>query len=172
MHGVLIVVACGDGPPAILRAMCGRFARRSTQKVLADWFGVKLEDMPWFAPDYNVAPQSTQPVVRLNADTGKREFALMRWGLVPYWAKDAKVGYSTINARAEEAAEKPIFIVKHSKSADASFRRMPFTNGSSSTQKRSGRLRLHCKAGSPTPLRVCGSDGSPGRASRWKRTRS
>ena len=37
--------------------------------------------MPWFAPDYNVAPQSTQPVVRLNADTGKREFALMRWGL-------------------------------------------------------------------------------------------
>ncbi|MGA8743082.1 MAG: SOS response-associated peptidase [Terracidiphilus sp.] len=106
---MLIVVACGDGPPAILRAMCGRFARRSTQKVLADWFGVKLEDMPWFAPDYNVAPQSTQPVVRLNADTGKREFALMRWGLVPYWAKDAKVGYSTINARAEEAAEKPIF---------------------------------------------------------------
>ncbi len=65
--------------------------------------------MPWFAPDYNVAPQSTQPVVRLNADTGKREFALMRWGLVPYWAKDAKIGYSTINARAEEAAAKPLY---------------------------------------------------------------
>lgn len=65
--------------------------------------------MPWFAPDYNVAPQSTQPVVRLNADSGKREFALMRWGLVPYWAKDAKIGYSTINARAEEAAEKPLY---------------------------------------------------------------
>lgn len=91
------------------RNMCGRFARRSTQRVLADWFGVELEDMPWFAPDYNVAPQSTQPVVRLNAGTGNREFALMRWGLVPFWAKDAKVGYSTINARAEEVATKPIF---------------------------------------------------------------
>jgi putative SOS response-associated peptidase YedK len=89
--------------------MCGRFARRSTQEVLADWFGVELEDMPWFAPDYNVAPQSTQPVLRLNADTGKREFALMRWGLVPYWAKDAKIGYSTINARAEEIAAKPLY---------------------------------------------------------------
>jgi putative SOS response-associated peptidase YedK len=89
--------------------MCGRFARQSTQEVLADWFGVELEDMPWFAPDYNVAPQTTQPVVRLNRDNGKREFALMRWGLVPYWAKDARIGYSTINARAEEAAAKPLF---------------------------------------------------------------
>ena len=89
--------------------MCGRFARRSTQKVLADWFGVEMEDIPWFAPTYNAAPQSTQPVVRLNDETGKREFALMRWGLVPYWAKDAKVGYSTINARAEEVAAKPLY---------------------------------------------------------------
>jgi putative SOS response-associated peptidase YedK len=89
--------------------MCGRFARRSTQEVLADWFGVELEDMPWFAPSYNAAPQSTQPVVRLDADTGKREFALMRWGLVPYWAKDARIGYSTINARAEEVASKPLY---------------------------------------------------------------
>jgi putative SOS response-associated peptidase YedK len=89
--------------------MCGRFARRSTQQVLADWFGVELEDMPWFAPSYNVAPQSVQPVVRQNRDTGAREFALMRWGLVPFWAKDAKFGYSTINARAEEAPAKPAY---------------------------------------------------------------
>ncbi len=89
--------------------MCGRFARKSTQDLLAEWFGVEFEDMPWFAPSYNVAPQSVQPVVRQNRDTGKREFALMRWGLVPFWAKDPKVGYSTINARAEEAASKPAF---------------------------------------------------------------
>ena len=94
---------------AILVDMCGRFARRSTQEVLADWFGVELEDMPWFAPSYNVAPQSTQPVVRLNRDTGRPEFVLMRWGLVPFWAKDAKFGYSTINARSEEAAGKPAY---------------------------------------------------------------
>jgi putative SOS response-associated peptidase YedK len=89
--------------------MCGRFARKSTQEVLADWFGVELEDMPWFAPSFNAAPQSTQPVVRLNGDSGSREFSLMRWGLVPFWAKDAKFGYSTINARAEEAASKPAY---------------------------------------------------------------
>ena len=89
--------------------MCGRFARRSTREVLADWFGVDLEDQPQFAPSYNVAPQSVQPVVRLGHDSGKMEFALLRWGLVPFWAKDAKVGYSTINARAEEAAQKPAF---------------------------------------------------------------
>ncbi len=89
--------------------MCGRFARRSTQQVLADWFGVELEDMPWFAPTYNAAPQSFQPVVRLNRDSGQREVALLRWGLVPSWAKDAKLGYSTINARAEEVAGKPVF---------------------------------------------------------------
>jgi len=89
--------------------MCGRFARKSTQQVLADWFGVDLEDMPFFAPSYNAAPQSVQPVLRLNRDTGQREFALMRWGLVPYWANDAKIAYTTINARAEEVATKPAY---------------------------------------------------------------
>lgn len=89
--------------------MCGRFARKSTQDLLAEWFDLELEDMPWFAPSYNVAPQSTQPVVRANRDTGERELALLRWGLVPFWAKEARVGYSMINARAEEAASKPAF---------------------------------------------------------------
>jgi len=89
--------------------MCGRFARKSTQEVLADWFGVELEDMPFFAPTFNAAPQSMQPVVRQNRDSGNREFALLRWGLVPFWAKDAKFAYTTINARAEEAASKPAF---------------------------------------------------------------
>jgi putative SOS response-associated peptidase YedK len=89
--------------------MCGRFARRSTQEILADWFGVPLEEMPWFEPTFNAAPQSTQPVVRLNRDTGGREFALLKWGLVPFWAKDAKVGYTTFNARAEEAPAKPAY---------------------------------------------------------------
>jgi putative SOS response-associated peptidase YedK len=89
--------------------MCGRFARRSTREVLAEWFGVDLEDQPQFAESYNVAPQSMQPVLRLGRGNGEPEFALMRWGLVPFWAKDAKIGYSTINARAEEAATKPVF---------------------------------------------------------------
>jgi len=65
--------------------------------------------MPWFAPSYNAAPQSVQPVVRIGRDSGAREVALARWGLVPFWAKDAKLAYSTFNARAEEVAQKPAF---------------------------------------------------------------
>ena len=65
--------------------------------------------MPFFAPTYNAAPQSMQPVVRMDRDTGKRAMALLRWGLVPFWAKDAKFGYTTINARAEEVASKPAY---------------------------------------------------------------
>ena len=89
--------------------MCGRFARRSTREVLAEWFGVDLEETPQFSQSYNVAPQSVQPIVRLGRDSGAPEFALTRWGLVPSWAKDAKIGYSTINARSEEVAAKPAF---------------------------------------------------------------
>jgi putative SOS response-associated peptidase YedK len=76
---------------------------------LAGWFGVGPENIPWFGPSYNAAPQSVQPVVRLNRDSGDREFALLRWGLVPFWAKDAKFGISTFNARSEEASKKPAF---------------------------------------------------------------
>jgi putative SOS response-associated peptidase YedK len=89
--------------------MCGRFARKSTQEILAEWFDLELDEMPWFAPSYNAAPQSTQPVVRLSRDSGRREVALLRWGLVPPWANDARISYSTINARSEEVASKPAF---------------------------------------------------------------
>jgi len=89
--------------------MCCRFVRRSTQEFLADWFEVELEETPRLAPSFNVAPQSVQPVVRLSHKSGNREFALLRWGLVPFWAKDAKLAFSTFNARAEEAATKPAF---------------------------------------------------------------
>jgi len=89
--------------------MCGRFARKSTHELLAEWFHLELDQIPWFAPIWNAAPQSTQPVIRVNRDSGAREVALMRWGLVPFWAKDAKFAYSTINARAEEAPTKPAY---------------------------------------------------------------
>jgi len=83
--------------------------RKSTIEEIAGWFDVGLEGIPFFASSYNIAPQSVQPVVRLNPGSGRREFALQRWGLVPFWAKDAKLSYSTFNARAEEAARKPAF---------------------------------------------------------------
>jgi putative SOS response-associated peptidase YedK len=93
--------------------MCGRYVRKSTRREIAAWFGVEASDEDpytdeWVA-SYNVAPQTFQPVVRLNHATGVREIALMRWGLIPYWAKDAKIGYSTINAKAETVATAPAF---------------------------------------------------------------
>jgi putative SOS response-associated peptidase YedK len=61
------------------------------------------------APSCNVAHQTFRPVVRLNRDTGQREIVLMRWGLIPYWSKDQKIGYSTINAKAETIATSAAF---------------------------------------------------------------
>jgi putative SOS response-associated peptidase YedK len=50
-----------------------------------------------------------QPIVRLNDETNHREVAMLRWGLIPFWAKDAKIAYSTINARSETITTSPIF---------------------------------------------------------------
>jgi putative SOS response-associated peptidase YedK len=65
--------------------------------------------MPDFGSSWNVAPQTFQPVVRLNHDTGEREIVMMRWGLIPYWAKDLKIGLRTINAKAETITTTPAF---------------------------------------------------------------
>jgi putative SOS response-associated peptidase YedK len=67
------------------------------------------DDDSVLAPSYNIAPQTFQPVVKLARETGQRELIAMRWGLVPYWAKDAKVGFSTINAKAETLTTSPVF---------------------------------------------------------------
>ena len=91
--------------------MCGRYGRRADKQRIAEWMqnhDTNVFDESYLAPSYNVAPQSFQPVVRLNAD-GARELTLMRWGLVPFWSKDGKAGFSTINAKAETIATSPIF---------------------------------------------------------------
>jgi putative SOS response-associated peptidase YedK len=85
--------------------MCGRFALYSDQFSLAQRF--EAEALPELYPRYNVAP--TQSIAIVREEGGKRRFALVRWGLIPHWAKDAKIGYSTINARAETVASKPAF---------------------------------------------------------------
>jgi putative SOS response-associated peptidase YedK len=91
------------------QVMCGRYVRKSTRREIAAWFGAEDDDALEWGASYNVAPQTFQPVVRLNRDTGMREIVLMRWGLIPYWSKDAQIGYSTINAKAETVATAPAF---------------------------------------------------------------
>lgn len=89
--------------------MCGRYVRKTTRREIARWFDAEDDEAQTWDTSYNVAPQSVQPVVRLNRESGAREIVLMRWGLVPFWSKDAKIGFSTINARAESLATAPAF---------------------------------------------------------------
>ena len=65
--------------------MCGRYAHRSDKQKIAELFAIHGPVIPAFGPSWNVAPQTFQPVVRLNRDTGERELVLRRWGLIPFW---------------------------------------------------------------------------------------
>lgn len=86
--------------------MCGRYELHTHPAALALVFG--LEFPPAIRPRYNIAPTQDIPVIRL-AQSGARELAQMRWGLVPRWAKDPSIGAKMINARAETLAQKPSF---------------------------------------------------------------
>ena len=84
--------------------MCGRYLRRSDKQRIAEAFRLgQLPDDFLLPPDFNIAPSTFQPVIRLNRDTLEREIVLMRWGMVPYFAKNLGEwkGFSTINAKAE-----------------------------------------------------------------------
>ena len=86
--------------------MCGRFAFYSPSEATAALFGVSRSlDMK---PRYNVAPTQDVAAIR-NAEDGDRELTKLRWGLIPFWAKDPAIGNRMINARAETVAEKPAF---------------------------------------------------------------
>ncbi len=92
--------------------MCGRYLRQSDKQRIAEAF--HLGELPadvFLPPDFNIAPTSVQPVIRLNRDTGQRELVLMRWGLIPYFAKSATAfkAFSTINAKAETVTERAIW---------------------------------------------------------------
>ena len=86
--------------------MCGRFAFFSPREAVQEYFGI---DVPFaLEPRYNVAPSQEIAVIRQPADT-EPEAAMLKWGLVPFWAKDAAIGARMINARAETVAQKPAF---------------------------------------------------------------
>ena len=86
--------------------MCGRFTLSQQAPAIASVF--QLNQVPTIEPRYNIAP--TQPVATvLQTSARERQFQLLRWGLIPAWAKDATMGSRLINARAETVAEKPSF---------------------------------------------------------------
>ena len=87
--------------------MCGRYRLSAKERYLRDHFGLDVS-AKWL-PRWNIAHTQMIPTIRQHPKEPKRIFSLMRWGLIPYWAKDAAIGLRTINVVSETAAEKPLF---------------------------------------------------------------
>jgi putative SOS response-associated peptidase YedK len=87
--------------------MCGRYRLSRRKQIVEEYFDSVSGEEDW-APRYNVAPTQSVPVIRQNPKA-VRELSLMRWGLIPSWAKDASGAARMINARSETASTKPAF---------------------------------------------------------------
>lgn len=124
--------------------MCGRFTLRTPAKDIAKVFDVAVTAIE---PRYNIAPSQPVVAVRLNPVRENRELAMLRWGLIPSWADDPKIGYRMINARAETAATKPAF-----RKAFAQGRCLVVADGFYEWQKADGRKQpyfIHMKDDQP-----------------------
>ncbi|HEX5130214.1 MAG TPA: SOS response-associated peptidase [Usitatibacter sp.] len=86
--------------------MCSRYFLDADGNIIAYTFRVPA--VPGVNKRFNIAPTQSAPVVRVNRE-GAREIAMLRWGLVPFWAKDLKIGTTMINARREGIDAKPAF---------------------------------------------------------------
>lgn len=87
--------------------MCGRYTLTSKGDEVALLFD--LSEIPSLPPRYNLAPTQEAAVVRVPASGAPRHLDFLRWGLVPYWADDPKIGNRMINARSEGVADKPAY---------------------------------------------------------------
>jgi putative SOS response-associated peptidase YedK len=90
--------------------MCGRARLSSDVSEIKLVFSIPPErPTPNVPANWNAAPTEDLPVVRRDAKAGQRSVDIMRWGLVPFWAKDIKVGFANINAKAEGIDMKAAF---------------------------------------------------------------
>jgi putative SOS response-associated peptidase YedK len=87
--------------------MCGRAKLPDDVSEIKIDLKIDVDEIGRYQPRWNAAPTSMLPVAV--SHTGRRVLSLMRWGLIPFWAKDIKIGYSTFNARAEGLATSPAF---------------------------------------------------------------
>jgi putative SOS response-associated peptidase YedK len=86
--------------------MCGRYRLSRRKELLAEYFGAEYSDLDW-EPRYNIAP--TQPVATVRQVGTSLILSNLRWGLIPYWAKDSSIGNRLINGRSETVLQKPAF---------------------------------------------------------------
>jgi putative SOS response-associated peptidase YedK len=87
--------------------MCGRY--RLSRKVIAETFEVAPDDLVDWDPRYNIAPTQDVPIIRQDPNAPIRKLSLARWGLIPYWSKNASGSARMINARSETASKTPAF---------------------------------------------------------------
>ena len=90
--------------------MCGRFVSSNSPERIAAYFGASFETEP-LGENYNVAPTNDILAVVQSGDEpdSGRAVKAFHWGLVPFWAKDTKIGSKMINARSETLVEKSVF---------------------------------------------------------------
>jgi putative SOS response-associated peptidase YedK len=88
--------------------VCGRYKLSRRKQIVEEHFDSVSGEEDW-SSRYNIAPTQPIPVIRQNAKEPIRELSLMRWGLIPSWAKDSSGAARMINARAETASTKPAF---------------------------------------------------------------
>ena len=86
--------------------MCGRFALFSSVQAIKKYYNYLNEVQDWEA-NFNIAPSQKIPVI-INKN-GEKNLEFFQWGLIPFWAKDKKIGFKMINTRAETISEKPSF---------------------------------------------------------------
>jgi hypothetical protein len=97
-----------DAQSAIISPMCGRYRLSRRKQLVEEYFDSVSEGEDW-SPRYNIAPTQPVPVIRQHPKEPIRELSMMRWGLIPSWAKDSSAAAQMINARSETAATKPAF---------------------------------------------------------------
>jgi putative SOS response-associated peptidase YedK len=88
--------------------MCGRYRLSRRKQLVEEYFDSAPWDDDW-NPRYNIAPTQLVPVIRQHPKEPVRQLALMKWGLIPHWAKDSSSAAGMINARSETASTKPAF---------------------------------------------------------------
>ena len=88
--------------------MCGRYRLSRRKQIIEEHFEAADWHDDW-SPRYNIAPTQPLPVVRQHPKEPVRQISLMKWGLIPNWARDTSIAGSTINAKSETAATKPAF---------------------------------------------------------------
>jgi putative SOS response-associated peptidase YedK len=89
--------------------MCERYSRTTREEELARQYNIPVPPELDLPISYYIAPSQNVLVIRFNPKSAQRSLDVLRLGLIPYWAKDPKIGYRTINARLEPVDTTPSF---------------------------------------------------------------